>query len=297
MGDPGTSDLQPDPRLGTRAPDGRLTDPLEPPADGRITVAFLLGPGAEVVDFAGPWGVFEYVFLGEDWHRPFELCTVAATTDPVTVSGGMVLVPGYDVTGAPEPDVVVVPAMDPAGVPVEAYEWLRRVHERTAVTMSVCNGAFVLGEAGLLDGRNATAHHGGYGSFRASFPNVTLIRGRRYVEDGRIATSGGLTAGIDLALRIVERYFGREIAGRTATQLEYQGVGWMHPDSNSEFRDRPVGTRQQPICPVCEMPVSPDTSLTAEHDGRTWYFCGAWCQDAFGAAPERFSWPPDRGSG
>lgn len=231
--------------------------------------------------------MFEYAYLG-DGRNPFTLYTVAATTRPVRISGGMVLVPGHDLASAPAPDIVVVPAMDTEKVAPEVLDWLRRVHHHTAVTMSVCNGSFVLGQAGLLDGKTATAHHGGYRALRATFPDVTVARGLRYVEDGKIATSGGLTSGIDLALRIVERYFGRAVTRQTATQLEYQGTGWMHPESNGHYAERLTGTPDRPVCPVCEMPVSPDTPLTLEHGGVTSYFCGTRCLDQFEAAPEQF---------
>ncbi|ASW52922.1 DJ-1/PfpI family protein [Plantactinospora sp. KBS50] len=274
--------------LDEPVPDARLTAPLEPPATGTITVAFLLSPQAELVDFAGPWGVFEYVQL-DDGHNPFTLYTVAATTEPVRISGGMVLVPGHDVESAPPPDIVIVPAMDLEQVAPEALDWLRRVHQDTTVTMSVCNGSFVLGQAGLLHGRSATAHHAGHNTLRALFPEVTVIRGARFVEDGKIATAGGLTSGTDLALRIVERYFGRAAAQQTASYLEYQSTGWMHPDRNGPFAERAASTSGHPVCPVCEMSVSPDTPLTHEHEGTTWYFCGTWCQDQFKTAPERFA--------
>ncbi|BCJ59592.1 DJ-1/PfpI family protein [Micromonospora endophytica] len=269
-------------------PDARITAPLDTPTTGTITVAFLISPQAELVDFAGPWGVFEYVQL-DGGHNPFTLYTVAATTEPVRISGGMVLVPGHDVESAPTPDIVVVPAMDMAKIAPEALDWLRRVHRHTAVTMSICNGSYVLGQAGLLDGKTATAHHAGYNALRALFPAVAVIRGVRFVEDGKIATAGGLTSGTDLALRIVERYFGRDVARRTATYLEYQGTGWMHPDSNGQFADHAASSLGHPVCPVCEMPVSPDTALTLDHGGNTWYFCSTWCQEQFQAAPERLS--------
>jgi YHS domain-containing protein len=121
------------------------------------------------------------------------------------------------------------------------------------------------------------------------FPEVTVARGSRWVEDGRIATAGGLTSGTDLALRVVERYFGRDVAQRTATQLEYQGTGWMNPESNAVFADYAAGTPEQPVCPVCGMRVAPDTPFTLDHDGVAWHFCGTWCQDQFTAAPHRFA--------
>jgi transcriptional regulator GlxA family with amidase domain/YHS domain-containing protein len=274
---------------GEPVPDARLTMPLQEPASGTIRVAFLIASGAEVVDFAGPWGVFEYVHIGDARRNPFELYTVAVGPQAVRVSGGMTIVPNHGLDNAPGPDIVVVPALDLEELAPEALDWLRHVHERTVVTMSVCNGAFVLGRAGLLDGRSATTHHQGYTSLQAMFPAVTVLRGRRFVEDGRIATSGGLTSGIDLALRIVERFYGRDTARRTASNLEYQGTGWMHPDSNSQFARHPVGTAQRPVCPICEMEVSKDTVHTREYEGITRYFCGTSCAEHFDTAPERYT--------
>jgi transcriptional regulator GlxA family with amidase domain len=257
-------------------PDAHLTAPLALPASGEIRVAFLLSPGAEVVDLTGPWGVFEYVFAGQNSQRPFKLYTVAASKEPVTVSGGLTVVPNHSFADAPAPDVIVVPALDLEKLAPSALDWLRVAQKNTAVTMSVCNGSLVLGQAGLLDGKTATAHHGGYTSLRAEFPKVNVIRGVRYVEDGKIATAGGLTSGVDLALRVVERYFGRDVAKQTARQLEYQGTGWMHPESNAQFAEKIIASAGHAICPVCEMEVSEKTDLKTEFAGKTYYFCGQW---------------------
>jgi transcriptional regulator GlxA family with amidase domain len=123
--------------------------------------------------------------------------------------------------------VVVIPAMrrTPA-----VLEWLRQASASADLIMSVCTGAFVLAEAGLLAGKKATTHHDFHDRFAAQYPNVTLERGLRFVESApNLATAGGLTSGIDLALRVVERYFGREAARRTAAYMEYQGRGWLAP--------------------------------------------------------------------
>jgi transcriptional regulator GlxA family with amidase domain len=109
-------------------------------------------------------------------------------------------------------------------------EWLRQTSATADLIMSVCTGAFVLGHAGLLSGRRATTHHDFFDRFAEQFPDVKLERGARFVEGApNLATAGGLTSGIDLALRIVERYFGRAVAQRTATYMEYQGKGWIRP--------------------------------------------------------------------
>lgn len=269
-------------------PDGHLTAPLTAPVGRDIRVAFLISEGAEVVDFTGPWGVFEYVLLGDDNHNPFKLYTVAASRNPVKVSGGLMVEPDYAFASAPPPDVIVVPALDDEKLAPSALRWLRAAAPKTEVTMSVCNGSYVLAAAGLLDGRHATAHHGGYGMMYALYPKVVLIRGVRYVEDGRFATSGGLTSGVDLALRVVERYYGRAVAEQTAEHLEYHGTGWMHPESNGQFARVPVGTAERPICPVCEAQLVRAKALTWVYHDKTWYFCGTWCREQFMATPERF---------
>ena len=275
----------------TPVPDARQTAPLTMPAKGEIKVAFLISPGAEIVDFGGPWGVFEYVFIPdrEGARNPFKLYTVAASTKPVKVTGGMMIVPNYTFKNAPKPDLIVVPALETEALSPTALAWLKKAHKDTSLTMSVCNGALVLGMAGLLDGKRATAHHGGYGLLRGADHQVKVVRGVRYVEDGKIATSGGLTSGIDLALRVVERYFGRVVARETARRLEYQSTGWMHPESNAEYvQATPVPKADEALDPVCEVVVPRSTSPTFEYRGKTHYFNCTWCRSFFTANPERY---------
>jgi len=276
------------PQNASAIPDGRLTAPLSVPASGDIRVAFLISPGAEVVDFAGPWGVFQYATIGEANRNPFKLYTVAVSKDPVKVSGGMTVLPDYTYADAPTPDVLVVPATDTDKLAPTTSDWLRSAHKGAAVTMSVCNGSFVLAAAGLLDGKTATAHHGSYGMLRAMYPKVTVIRGVRFAEDGKVATSGGLTSGMDLAMRVVERYFGRDVAQQTALTLEYQGTGWMFPASNAQFAKKPVGTAQHPVCPVCESQFSRETAQMSQYQGKTYYLCSQFCKKHFIADPPRY---------
>jgi len=205
---------------------------LRPPVTGPIDVAFLISDGATVIDFTGPWEVFQDVMLPERGRShadqmPFRLFTVAASRDPVRVTGGLQIVPDYAVADAPSPRVVVVPAMRP--VPA-VLDWLKKTGATADLVMSVCTGAFVLGRAGLLAGKHATTHHDFHDRFAERFPDVTLERHARFVESApNLATAGGLTSGIDLALHVVERYFGRDAARRTAAYMEYQGQGWITP--------------------------------------------------------------------
>ncbi|HEY8227424.1 MAG TPA: DJ-1/PfpI family protein [Pyrinomonadaceae bacterium] len=199
---------------------------LTPPTDGPIPVAFAISRGATMIDFAGPWEVFQDVMVrnGAGSRMGFNLYTVSEKTDPIVASGGMKIIPDYVFETAPAPKVVVIPAQ--AGSPA-LHAWLRKIVDSTDVTMSVCTGAFQLGRAGLLSGKEATTHHDFFEQFAKAFPDVKLKRGLRFVENAKISTAGGLTSGIDLALRIVERYFGRETAERTAFYMEYQSKGWV----------------------------------------------------------------------
>lgn len=212
-------------KFATSTSDNKLT----PPAKGKIPVAFTISEGVTVIDFAGPWEVFQDVMVTErgsnhDDQMPFQLFTVSETTEPLTGSGGLKLVPDYTFENAPQPKVVVVPAQRGSKA---LHAWLRKMTTSTDVIMSVCTGAFQLGNAGLLAGKSATTHHDFFDEFVKAFPDVTLKRGLRFVEEGRISTAGGLSSGIDLALRVVDRYFGREVAQRTATYMEYQSKGWI----------------------------------------------------------------------
>jgi transcriptional regulator GlxA family with amidase domain len=157
-------------------------------------------------------------------QMPFELFTVSEKTEPLTASAGLKLIPNYTFASAPEPRVVVVPAQRGSAA---LHEWLRKVSKTADVTMSVCAGAFQLGKAGLLSGKSATTHHDFLDRLAKTFPDVTVKRGLRFVENEKISTAGGLSSGIDLALRVVDRYFGREVAQATAAYMEYQSKGWI----------------------------------------------------------------------
>jgi putative intracellular protease/amidase/YHS domain-containing protein len=258
-----------------------------PPA--KIPVAVVLGPGAEVVDWSGPWGVFEYAFVPGYDGSPFELYTVAETTRPLVVSGGLTVVPNHSFADAPPPKVIVVPAQEE---PSEAMlAWLGKAAPATDLTMSVCTGAFVLAKAGLLDGKAATTHHGAYAFLAAEFPKIDVRRGARFVDADGVSSAGGLTSGIDLALHVVERYFGRAVAEQTATQLEYQGQGWKDPASNVAFAERPRSTAEHPICPVCEMEIDPASAVHGTHAGHDVLFCSEGCKEAFEKAPDRYLAP------
>jgi putative intracellular protease/amidase len=217
---------------------------------------------------------------------PFRLYTVAETKKPIRTSGGMQIVPDYTIQDAPPPKVIVIPAQSSRSPAL--LEWIRKSSHTTDVTMSVCTGAFVLAKTGLLKGKSATTYHGAFGRFAMQFPDIELKRGARFVENGNLATAGGLSSGIDLALRVVERYYGREVAKKTAYNMEYQGEGWMNSDSNQTYAAPLISSAEHPICAVCSMDVDPKTAPKSVFKGATYYFCSEDDKKTFDAAPDKF---------
>lgn len=262
------------------------TGSLKAPDRGQIPVAVLISDGAVVIDFCGPWEVFQDVMIPGREEAPFRLYTVAETKKPIRTSGGMQIVPDYTIQDAPPPKVIVIPAQSQPSPAI--LEWIKKSSKTTDVTMSVCTGAFLLAKTGLLNGKSATTYHGAFGSFATQFPDVQLKRGARFVENGNLATAGGLSSGIDLALRVVERYYGRDVARKTAYDLEYQGEGWMNPESNQTYAASPVSTADHPLCVVCGMDVDTKSAPKSIFKGATYYFCSENDKKSFDAAPDKF---------
>lgn len=282
-----------------RVAEARIASPepasrLVAPATGRIPVAFVLSRGAVMIDFAGPWEVFQDVYLpfrgpSADDQTPFVLYTVSDSREPIRASGGMRIVPDYTFDDAPQPKVVVIPAQ--GGESPKMLEWIRKAAAKSDIVMSVCTGAFVLARTGLLSGKTATTHHSSYRSLAMSYPDIQVKRGVRFVENGSLATAGGLSSGIDLALRVVERYFGREAAEATAYQMEYQGEGWLKPESNAVYARALVSTDAHPLCPVCVMEVDPSNAPKSVFKGKNYYFCSTDHKGEFDKAPEKWLEP------
>ena len=210
---------------------------LKAPTGRDIRVAFVVGPDATMIDFSGPWEVFQDVMLtkdgkpvtsheqlmGQEINSPFALYVVSDSKDPVRISAGMTIVANYSYADAPQPDVIVIPAQrsTPGSV-----EWIKKMASNATVVMSVCTGAGLLAKTGLLDGQEATTHHWSIDHLQEAYPKVHFVKDRRYVEHQKISTAAGLTSGIDMALRVVERYFGRPVALATASYMEYHSKLW-----------------------------------------------------------------------
>ena len=194
----------------------------------RKRVGIVLFNAVEVLDFCGPFEVFSATRLNEEKRReepsPFEVFLVAETLSYITTTGGMKVIPQYSFENCPRLDILVVPGG--WGTRKELnniviLEWLRSRAAEVETLTSVCTGSMLLGFAGLIDGLHATTHWRSLDWMRDSFPEVIVEYEQHVVEDGRVLTSAGISAGIDMALKVVARYYGKDIARATAVHMEY----------------------------------------------------------------------------
>lgn len=182
----------------------------------RLRVAVLIFDGVQDIDYSGPMEVF-----GQSGATIF---TVAASTDKVHSAWGLKMTPDFDLEHAPQADIVVVPGGDVTSVirNPKALDWVRARAGDSRAVMSVCTGAFIMGKAGLLDGQAATTIVGATAQLAQLFPKAKVVKDRRYVDNGKIVTTGGLSSGIDGALHMVDRELGRLRAEDVARGMEYE---------------------------------------------------------------------------
>jgi transcriptional regulator GlxA family with amidase domain len=188
-------------------------------------VAIVLYEGVELLDFAGPGEVFAAAAnAGQDRGQPaFKVYTVAPARQPIKSQGFVTIMPDYGIDDAPPPDILVIPGGSAQTLTKNErfMSWAGPAMKNAKITLTVCTGAFVPATAGLLDGRNVTTHHGSFDSLRLAAPRVTVIEGKRFVDNGSIITTAGVSAGIDGALHTIARLLGRNVADSTASYMEY----------------------------------------------------------------------------
>jgi transcriptional regulator GlxA family with amidase domain len=194
----------------------------------RKSVGILVFDEVEVLDFCGPFEVFSATRLNEEKRReessPFNTFLVAESREPVVTTGGMKVLPDCDLDSCPILDILVVPGGWGTRKEMKNERLLRWIAERAGqleTLTSVCTGALLLGKAGLLDGKRATTHWRFLDWMQELFPNTTLEKQLHFVEDGTLFSSAGISAGIDVALKVVSHHFGEAIARTTARHMEY----------------------------------------------------------------------------
>jgi transcriptional regulator GlxA family with amidase domain len=192
------------------------------------TVGILVFDEVEVLDFCGPFEVFSSVRKpGEekpDERRLFDVCIIAEEDRTIRCRGNLLVNPHFTIETHPPLDIVLVPGGH--GTRRErtnqvVLDWIAAQDKTAELTTSVCTGAFLLAELGLLDGKNATTHWAAFDWMRENHPSVEMQEDVRFVDEGRIVTSAGVSAGIDMALHIVERLHGHDVAADTARGMEY----------------------------------------------------------------------------
>lgn len=197
----------------------------------RKKVAVLLFPGVEIIDFSGPWEVFGAAGM--------EVFSVASSDTLLTASMGLTIKPDFTFTDAPQPDIILVPggAVNPSDTAV--VNWIVRSSRKSAHTMSVCTGAFFLAAGGLLNNQKATTNFPALEALRQWSPTTIVVDKVRFVDNGHIITSAGLSSGIDAAFHLVSLYIGKAQTAKLAIELEY---GWHDDDPfvRGQLADRHV---------------------------------------------------------
>lgn len=258
-------------------------------------VAILLFPGVELLDFSGPAEVFRYT-------KGFEVYTVSSEGKEIkTNDNTFSLNADYTIDDAPQPDILVVP-----GGPFDILEtagnerllnWIRRTTEKTTVTMSVCTGALLLSKAGVLDGKTATTHLLAVDLLQDWYPKVKFIHEGRFVQDGNILTAGGVSAGIDGSLRVVESLKGIREALNLTSIMEYDswdpknGVVMNMENFPLAKDDLAKGSHlydpntTYAVCQFERGDEVPEYNYSSIYNGEEYHFCSASCKDIFDKFP------------
>jgi len=192
------------------------------------SVVVLGFPGVQALDLVGPFEVFTgaTIYLASQGRIDdgYAVTLVSSNGDPATTGTGLALV-AQPLPDPREPvDTLVLPGgggVDAARHNPDTIGWIQIAAEHTRRVVSVCTGAFIAAQAGLLEGRSATTHWSDVDELREMFPSLTVLEKRRWVDEGTIVTSAGISAGIDMSLHLVERLAGRELALNTARQMEF----------------------------------------------------------------------------
>ena len=187
-------------------------------------VAIVIYENVQPLDWTGPYEVYNDAarFGAANGENAFRVYTVSKTTE-VLDGQGLRLVPNYSIENAPRPDIVVFPGgpSDKIHADPVFFAWAEKAAREAEIAQSVCTGAFVLGKAGLLDGLEVTTFHGAIDSLQRQYPRAAVKRGRRFVDNGRVVTTAGISAGIDGSLHVVARLLGRRVADQVARYMEY----------------------------------------------------------------------------
>lgn len=189
----------------------------------KMNAGILVFDDVEVLDFAGPFEVFSVTNELNDYSL-LNVYTVAKDKAPVTARNGLSLNPDYCIESAPQPHILIIPGGSgtrPILQQPDFLSWIKDSAERAHKVLSVCTGALVLAKVGLLDGIRSTTHNSAFDLLAEMAPNTEVVRDARFVDNGKVMTSAGISAGIDMSLYVIEALYGKATADSTAAYMEY----------------------------------------------------------------------------
>ena len=185
--------------------------------DKPMNVAILLFNHAQVLDYAGPYDVFTSAGT-----KNFNVYTVGATKEPITTMPNLSVNPQYSILDCPKPDILIIPGGMWTSVDDTTLAWIKENSREADYTFSICTGAFILAEAGILDDLDATTHSAGIEILERQYSTIKKVhKNRRFVDNGKVITSAGVSAGIDASFHLIERVLGKDWAKAVANNLEY----------------------------------------------------------------------------
>ncbi|EJL20296.1 DJ-1/PfpI family protein [Brevibacillus sp. BC25] len=191
-------------------------------------VGIFLFDDVEVLDFAGPFEVFSVTSMENDSHIPFHVKTVSEKGSMIQTLNGLKVQPDYSFANMPVFDILIIPggigAREREVHNEQVIKWIREQMQQVELMTSVCTGAFLLAKAGLLSGKKATTHWASLDRMEKEFPEVIVQKGVKFVDEGNIVTSAGISAGINMSFHIIKRLVGAEVAEQTAKTMEYDIV-------------------------------------------------------------------------
>ena len=189
------------------------------------SVAFLIFEGVELLDFAGPFEVFSAARVAPNSpERVMDVYTVAESSEPLQCNNPLTVVPKYTMENCPQADLLVIPGGQGTRTAIDrphVIDWIREQSATAELTTSVCTGSFLLAKAGLLVGKSTTTHWGSIDRMRDDFPGLDVRENVRWVDQGDVVCSAGVSAGIDMAFHILGRLYGEAYASSVARWIEY----------------------------------------------------------------------------
>jgi transcriptional regulator GlxA family with amidase domain len=186
-------------------------------------VGILIYDNVEVLDFAGPFEVLSTSVNVETNLKCFEVSLIAKSHDVITAFNGLRVLPDYDITTDPEFDILIIPGGYEHDVVSDhaVIDYIQAQQSKSQLIASVCTGAFILARAGLLEGKSVTTHWADVSRLKDEYPHLNVLSNVRYLDQTTIMTSAGISAGIDMSLHIVEKFYSKKTALKTAKRMEY----------------------------------------------------------------------------